>query len=441
MEGFLLKMAFEISEGLYAGLSLIPTGELQSAVRDKEKFLSLLEVAQSNLSGSGVLDASGNATKNGMLSTIKSKTDKEKYDNLAAAISAVLATRSKVNGDIPSAVYLTGNQWHSDVEKFKISAYGMSDYNSSDVILRYGNLYNGISLKKKPNAAAESPTLINNAFSTFIGGPVFKKVRDDLNDYRIKFFASVIKDAFSPGQPLSKFAELPQYRSLQSLNPNIINDAKVLWEMKVNVEGKPRPIPLINAKSQSSMVGIDGLMSSLGESPPQKDFRLFVNTKLQSGPNNVNPLFQGFLSIMNRPDAKDKISNVLLTRVLKLNLLDELDVWASADFGFYLVEGVGSVQPNLTPNISSGSVLNLHSIVVAIAKLTKQPTRIEFDSTKTGERNAAKVFFKMYKGNTPILDLELRYKGDFSSYPQFFAFLTPEFKGIISNTGPVTRFI
>ena len=73
MEGFLLKMAFEISEGLYAGLSLIPTGELQSAVRDKEKFLSLLEVAQSNLSGSGVLDASGNATKNGMLSTIKSK--------------------------------------------------------------------------------------------------------------------------------------------------------------------------------------------------------------------------------------------------------------------------------------------------------------------------------------------------------------------------------
>ena len=126
---------------------------------------------------------------------------------------------------------------------------------------------------------------------------------------------------------------------------------------------------------------------------------------------------------------------------MKLNLLDELDVWASADFGFYLVEGVGSVQPNLTPNISSGSVLNLHSIVVAIAKLTKQPTRIEFDSTKTGERNAAKVFFKMYKGNTPILDLELRYKGDFSSYPQFFAFLTPEFKGIISNTGPVTRFI
>ena len=90
----------------------------------------------------------------------------------------------------------------------------MSDYNSSDVILQYGNLYAGVSLKKKPTKAAASPTLINNAFSQFIDGPQFKNTREQLNSHRIKFFASVIKEAFSAGQPLSEFAVLPQNKDL-----------------------------------------------------------------------------------------------------------------------------------------------------------------------------------------------------------------------------------
>lgn len=436
MEGFLLKMAFEISEGLYAGLSLIPTGELQSAVRDKEKFLSLLEVAQSNLSGSGVLDASGNATKNGMLSTLKSKTDKEKYDNLAAAISAVLGTRSKVNGGIPNAVYLTGNKWHPDVEKFKVSAYGMSDYNSSDVILRYGNLFVGISLKKKPTPTSASPTLINNAFSTFIDGRELSSARNALNEHRVKFFASVIKDAFSPGQPLSEFASLPQNRSITSLNPNNLNDAKTLWDLKVKRQksgNRTETIPLINLKTVSELSGADGLINPTGMTEQQRDFRNYVNQRLQSGPGGLNSLYQGFLEIMNQNNVKNTLANALLTRVLKINLLDELNTWANADFGFYLVEGVGSVKPDLSPFISSANVIDIHSVMIAVAKLAKLNARVELDRQKTFQRNAAKVFFKLYKGDIPILDMELRYKGSFTAYPQFFANLTPEFKKIIAK--------
>ena len=44
----------------------------------------------------------------------------------------------------------------------------MKDYNSSDVILRYGNTYAGISLKKKPTVSSASPTMINNSFNTFL---------------------------------------------------------------------------------------------------------------------------------------------------------------------------------------------------------------------------------------------------------------------------------
>lgn len=432
-------MAFEISEGLYAGLSLVPTSQLVSASTDRETFLSLLDIAVNNLSGNGVLDAAGNQTKNGMLREISLKKDKEKYDNLAASISAVLGTRNKVNSSIPSVVYLTGNRWHPDVEKFKVNAYGMSDYNSSDVILRYGNLYIGISLKKKPNKAAASPTLINNAFSQFIDGPELKSTRDALNQHRIKFFASVIKEAFSPGQPLSEFASLPQNKNIVRLNPNNLSDAKILWDMKVERKksGRTEKIALINLKTVNDLSGMDGLINPAGMTEQQRDFRNYVNAKLQSGGGVLNPLYQGFLNIMNQ--NSEKMAQALLTRVLKINLLDELSTWRDAEFAFYLVEGVGSVKSDLSPSISTASVIDLYSLIIGIAKMAKQPARIEVDAKETFARKAGKVFFKLYKGNMPILKLELRYKGSFTAYPQFFAYLTAEFKQFLLKGEHETR--
>ena len=64
---------------------------------------------------------------------------KDTYDDMAGALSAVLATRSnKVKDAIPDFIYLTGNKWNDKVEKFKVDAFGMADYNSSDLILQYG---------------------------------------------------------------------------------------------------------------------------------------------------------------------------------------------------------------------------------------------------------------------------------------------------------------
>ena len=148
-------MAFEPSEGLYAGLSFVSTADLNIAKTDTGKFKELYFIALENLKSDKVLDAAGNATKNGMIKIIDfnttSKNEKDIYSDLAASISAVLGTRSKLKKDkIPSKVYLTGNRWHPDVEQFKVKAFGMSDYNSSDVNLRLNhNDYVGVSLKKK----------------------------------------------------------------------------------------------------------------------------------------------------------------------------------------------------------------------------------------------------------------------------------------------------
>jgi hypothetical protein len=429
-------MAFEPSEGLYAGLSFVSTADLNAAKNDTDKFKQLYFVALENLKSDKVLDAAGNATKNGMIKIIdldtSSKSPQDIYGDLAASISAVLGTRQKLKKDkIPSKVYLTGNKWHPDVEPFKVKAFGMSDYNSSDVILKLnGNDFVGISLKKKPKANSASPTLINNAFSAYIEGPQFKTTRDKLNDHRIKFFAGVIKEACGPGGPLERFA-LSGNKNISSLNPNNKVDAKSLWDMRVIRKKDGKPIPLINLKSESDLKDPNGLIKQSGNDPSQESFRDFVNKKLQSTGNTLNPLYQGFLDIMNQDDVKDNLADVLLTRVLKLNLLDVLDTWDKYEFGFYLTEGVGTVDKNLSPNIGSANVLNVHSIMIAMAKLSRQETKMVLDRQKTLSKNAAKVFFTLSKGDTPILDIELRYKGDFAAFPQFFAGITPEFKDLI----------
>lgn len=429
-------MAFEPSEGLYAGLSFVPTADLNAAKNDTDKFKQLYFVALENLKSDKVLDAAGNATKNGMIKIIdldtSSKSPQDIYGDLAASISAVLGTRQKLKKDkIPSKVYLTGNKWHPDVEPFKVKAFGMSDYNSSDVILKLnGNDFVGISLKKKPKANSASPTLINNAFSAYIEGPQFKTTRDKLNDHRIKFFAGVIKEACGPGGPLERFA-LSGNKNISSLNPNNKTDAKSLWDMRVIRKKDGKPIPLINLKSESDLKDPNGLIKQSGNDPSQESFRDFVNKKLQSTGNKLNPLYQGFLDIMNQDEVKDNLADVLLTRVLKLNLLDVLDTWDKYEFGFYLTEGVGTVDKNLSPNIGNANVLNVHSIMIAMAKLSREETKMVLDKQKTLSKNAAKVFFTLSKGDTPILDIELRYKGDFAAFPQFFAGITPEFKDLI----------
>ena len=255
-----------------------------------------------------------------------------------------------------------------------------------------------------------------------------------ITSHRIKFFAGVIKEACGPGGPLERFA-VAGNKEISKLNPKNIQDAKQLWDIKVirsKGGGKTQKIPLINLKSESELADRNGLIKSTGSDPSQVSFRDFVNKKLQST-GKLNPLYQGFLDIMNQDDVKETLADVLLTRVLKTGLLDTLNTWDKYEFGFYLTEGVGTVDKNLSPNVGSANVLDVHSIMIAMANLSKEETKMVLDKQKTLSKNAAKVFFTLSKGKTPVLEIELRYKGDFAAFPQFFAGITPEFKKMIKD--------
>ena len=444
-------MAFEASEGLYAGLSLIDTSELKEASTNINKFKELYDKAFVNLQDSKLIkDVAGNKTRNGLVSSTNltgatEKVRSDLYDDCAGAISAVLATRDKVKERIPDCVYLTGNKWNKKVEQFKVDAFGMADYNSSDLILEYSkgekkDQFVGVSLKKKRKANAPSPTLINNAFSKFIEGSEFESLRVDLNKKRRRFFAGLIKEATTKKGPLANFAKITGNKSIAQLNPENDADAKKLWDIKVTTtnikNGENEILPLINLKDEYTILTEGSAATDVSDKSSDSAFRKFINGKLQSSGSKLNPLYQYFEDAMNVPDVKDKLANALLARVLKTKLLDELDTWEKNEFGFFVIEGVGSVnETSGTVNVSNASVYDIHTIMCAIAQLRKEEASIKVDETETFKRKAAKVYFILSKGSKPILDIELRYKGSFTAMPQFFATMTPQFQALMKEGG------
>ena len=426
----------ELSEAFYAGLSLIDTKTLEKASRDRETFVDLYNIVVNNFNGPNVKDGQGDATKSAASKKITVKEGEEPslklFNDMAAALSAVLGTRTIRNRGIPEAVYLTGNKWNADVEKFKIDVqkgFGMKDYNSSDVILRYGNTYVGISLKKKPTASADSPTMINNSFATFLEGPKLRDLEKKINDIRTSFYANVIKEACLPGGPLADFTDA---QDILRLDPNNKFQAEKIMNIKVNrlkENGKVEKIPLINLKGTDE---IDKGGNTRLPAKTRQDFRKFVNEKLYSSPTQINPLFQAFIDAMNDPRVSNTIADSLLNKTLKLQLLDVLDTWAENDYEFYLVEGVGRVNTKLDPQIATATVQSIHSVMITIIKLAKLPSSLVFDKAKTGT-NAARINFTLLKGKYKLLDIVLRYKGSFSSMPQFLGTTTPEFKKLVKQ--------
>ena len=61
------------------------------------------------------------------------------------------------------------------------------------------------------------------------------------------------------------------------------------------------------------------------------------------------------------------------------------------------------------------------------------------DDAENDKADAAKVYFKLMKGQVNVLDLQLRYKGSFSSQPQFFATISDDFKNVLFGSSDALK--
>ena len=395
-------------------ISWISTNGLKEVVKIKPldpKFKSMFEVS----------------------STLRDKPRNDLIANIVAGFSASIGIKNFIKNtgysiDVVNNVYLTGATWPAAVSGFRLKNENSGfDYNSSDMVVDVnGQAFYGISLKKKKNVKAADPTIINKAYTTFIDGPQFDKQREKLNKIRQSYFPEIVKRAQKDG--------IINVTGLESMSNEQI------WNTKLQKSGGKK-VDLINLKGFNNndnpvdLTDVEGTVngSDLFDKPKgRKGLRDYINEDLSK---DDNKLYQGFNNIIQ--ENAEYFANNLIDIVLKTKMQTKLLANNIGDlhFEFALVSGYGDFTYNKRfPRRSKlilkpAKVIPQHTILCGLANLASnnEPYMMIYDKEQKESTNAAKIFYKLSKAGVTILDVQLRYKGDYKQQPQFFATLSEDF--------------
>ena len=409
-------MALEASEVMTAGALFFSNRTLDLALQSNTSLGDFMASAKTKVE-TGVEFGSSRAEFLDMMTPSPSMM-REMVIGISAA-KAVKQWVSKYPGmcqdPIAQTVFMTGNIWPTEVNDFRIDAFGFDDYNSSDIIFKPATKkYFGISLKKKPKPTSPDPTLINKAFDTVLQGNKFDSIKEELTSVRVEYFAGQVRQAHEDGILYI---------------PNIVNlsDEELFYGRNRDKTIFKRPYP--NTKGSLSG-GYDN------DTAPDA-MRKFVNADLAKQ-NNI--LFRRLIQAMN--NNADLFADSLINLVLKTNLYDELAArnLGNYTFGFALVTGIGEIRQG-RPIAHEGKAYDLHTVLNGLSQLkaNKQKYQINVDIEKKAESTAAKTYFTLSKSGVTILNLELRYKGDKTPQPQFLGTISSEFMQIMNSQTLITR--
>ena len=426
------KTKLEPSE-IFCAVGLTMTErEMKDVCADSASVLSWLNEGKKVANSSKVEYGSSAAVYRGMFDLPRGMKDKDVTDlikNVVAGFSAAIGVKKFIkdmdgyNDSIAEKVFMTGSTWPPTVQKFRLQNESDNfDYNSSDLVIQVkDDVFYGISLKKKSNAKGADPTLINKAFDTFLNGSAFNKTKQELVDVRARYFAELMRRAQKQGIIYVDGLETMTYEQIWNATVQVNNKTRALINLKGN-NNTIQPIELSDIKGKLKGTGTesldvetpDGLRSFMNKELSDPDCELFkdFNTVLSK---NVNIFAEGLIDI-----------------VLKTKMQTRLRAKEIGDyhFEFALVTGYADYSKRSGPRLVAAAVVPQHSILCGLSDLAgnNKPYVMEIDRQKKLNAKAAKCFYKLKKDGVTILNLELRYKGDFKSQPQFFAFLSDEFK-------------
>lgn len=444
--------SYEPSEIATAAALMYSTTDLMKYAKDRSGLITLIEDAKKKLekmpTQGGVVQFGSEAIKTGFIKEMNSENQKF-INDMATGISAAIGVRNyiKASGSTKSpSIYMTGDSWPKEVEPFRVSAYGFSDYNSSDLMATGDKkTFYGISLKKKANPTAPDPTLINKAFDTALDEKGLKP--DDLKkvkemkkkviETRIQYFSDLVIQAVESG--IIRWADITKengqkVKSLQEWNSWKKTDAgkKELFEAKKRDKKLFGDYSYIDTKGYVNHA--KGYLYDKTTDP--KSMRFFVNKQLS---DSNNKLWKAFLGVMN--EYSDVFANILINIILKTKLYEELDAKQiekkGYKFNFFLVSGIGRVTPKGEVTISPAQVLPLETTLCGLTRISEKyknsKYEIVLDKEKQSKSDAAKIYFKLKRGSVNILDMELRYKGSFNPQPQFQAVINDEYKKLLKS--------
>ena len=409
-------MGLEASEVMTAGALFFPNRVLDTALSSNKNLGDFMETAKKKVETNVDFGSNRNEFLEMMVPSPSMMKELVMGISAAKAVKKWVTQSHGINQDsVADKVFMTGNVWPTEVQDFRIKAFGFDDYNSSDLIYKPDTgKYFGISLKKKPKPTSPDPTLINKAFDTVLQGPRFDDIKKDLTDVRITYFAGLVRQAHEDGiLYIPNIDRLPDEELFSGKN----RDKKIF----------KRPYP--NTKGSLSG-GYDN------DKAPDA-MRSFTNRELAK---QDNILFKMLIQVMDA--NSDVFADSLINLVLKTNLYDEIAArnLGKYTFGFALVTGIGEIKRG-QPVAYDGKALDLHTILDGLSQLkaNKEKYKITVDVEKKAESTSAKTYFTLSKKGIPILNLELRYKGDKTPQPQFLGTISKEFVSILRLNSLVKR--
>tara|TARA_B110000285_G_C15068886_1_gene586787 strand:- start:32 stop:1579 length:1548 start_codon:yes stop_codon:yes gene_type:complete len=319
------------------------------------------------------------------------------YD-LATAISSANAILKMIGK--PTKVFWTGQKWDEEIAGFNPPIGNIKDYNSSDIVVASGKKYYGFSLKKKKQTKDADPTLINKPIT---GNKSFLK----------DFLSKADMDFIERAKQLFFKRMLLAYPPFKKKNPK---GAFSLIQKMSNKDFK-RQIGKIPNKFANEM------LAGRGAGGKRNIFWRVVDKILRKDPKEM---MTAFLKLVFRVDLQP--------------ILDQ-----TGNFEFYLLTGIGQKKGDAI-GVEPAEVKDLPTTIEALTKIFQQDNLKlgatldnqgktksvpwEYDGTKQAP---AKMFYTLYNGKLPLVNLDIRYKGSKTAEPQFQATATPIFKNMMSG--------
>lgn len=291
------------------------------------------------------------------------------FNDLATAISSSNAILS-VCPD-PVKVYWTGASWHKDIKKYNPPIGGIKDYNSSDIVVKNSDgVFYGFSLKKKASTNDMDPTLINKAVTGkdgFLKDILEKNIVDEIEKSKDDFFDSIIQRHYNK-------------------NPKDMSE-----------------------KEKSNLI---------------KDISITKMGSYVKDPNNL--FFKRTYELLSQNSLKFIKSFVELLFRSKM-----VDIEKGGEFKFYLLTGIGKFV-NKQVRVEQALLQDIPSVIEILTKIFN--SKLELKTTPgqlqawEDRAKAAKIFLSIFSDESNIINIEIRYKGSYTSSPQFQAVATANFK-------------
>ena len=448
----------------------VPTGDYITLQKAKTSIKTLQSYARS------IVYASSNRSD-----TIKAFTGD--YSNYAKAISAAngflrdLAPNSKVH-----RVHATGQQWIKILAKYfainQHEYFGDKDYNSSDLIVEVSRqdrikLYVGISLKKKGIRPKEKdPTIINKTvlgegglLTYFLGEEAKKQgVTRALNDLylsRSTFFYNVIAAALD-GEDLATQKttmrklnisngekDIPAVKSSSSMPLGSAAMKRAIAEREKKVAEKNLQNITDYLRNLKKSVSISRVAGKKVLEQAQKLGQKEAMTPALKGKwPPKKPVFNQYFKDLNDVLLSREIMKPLCIGLL--NIIFKLDLRKiikdrsrySEEFVFTLITGSGDLTDDGIQIAPAGVIPEKNSTSFLLKQVT-DPMSSFILKKPPGEKqafergsNMAKLKYDLFLNGNNIAEVEIRYKGAITAEPQFQAFITSDFKRLLSAREP-----